>query len=311
MQLTVDIPDEMVPRLRHYEGRLSRVLELGLEALEASGTGSGDAASEGAVLRRAANAFTERALDDDEESLTPEELLAYAEETLDEAERAEIEERLALEPGAVDDLLDYHHFETLEPPSQDLALSESDVRSALGELRGTIAAEDPRTVRSAESSPGTSRPLSFPRRLQKQLPYLALAASLVLAVGSMLTLQGGREGVMIAKNVQPFEFLEERRGEPAIRYLEENSDWFQLVLPRIPSLEGKRGQVVFSTEDGQVIFRSSILGQAAEGTRVVLSDLPKDKLGIGAYRIEILNDHGQLLETLEFSIEMQPVPDLE
>ena len=40
MQLTVDIPDEMVPRLRPHENRLTRVLELGLEALEASRSSS-------------------------------------------------------------------------------------------------------------------------------------------------------------------------------------------------------------------------------------------------------------------------------
>lgn len=305
MQLTVDIPEEMVPRLRPHEKRLTRVLELGLEALEASGSGSGAEASEEAALQQAASAFTERALDDDEEPLTPEELVAYAEERLGKAERAELEERLALEPEAVDELLDYHHFETLEPPSRDLALSDDDVRSALGELRGSIAAEKPRAESPTSASANGPGPVSIVRRLQKQLPYLALAASLVLALGSFLMVQGEQDEVMVAKNVQFFELLG-KKGEPWRFDLEEESDWFQLTLPRIPSLEGKHGEIVLSL-NGQTILRSSIQGQAAEGTRVVISDLPKKRFGIGSYKIEILDAEGLLLETLEFSVERPPV----
>ncbi len=308
MQLTVDIPEEMVPRLRPHEKRLTRVLELGLEALEASGSGSGAETSEEAALQQAASAFTERALDDDEEPLTPEELVAYAEERLGKAERAELEERLALEPEAVDELLDYHHFETLEPPSRDLALSDDDVRSALGELRGSIAAEKPRAESPTSASANGPGPVSIVRRLQKQLPYLALAASLVLALGSFLMVQGEQE-TRVAAHVQTLPIGHLRGIATETRHIaEEPRGWYQLQFPNISLPPGERGEIVLVTSSGQEISRFRIAGTRAAATQLVTAPIPASELPYGTYRLEILDSKGRLFD--EFALSIEPPPEL-
>jgi hypothetical protein len=150
MELTFEIPDELAHRLSGREQDLARVIELGLEALEDEESAAEDT------------------------PISPEELVAHARGELEEGQQQELLERLALDADAADDLLDYHRFETLEPPSEEHRISDGEAREALEALRRRIGEES----RAGEVIPFEPRARPGSGGLRAMLGF---AAGLILA----------------------------------------------------------------------------------------------------------------------------------
>lgn len=312
MQLTLEIPDEMVSRLRPYENRLPRVLELGLDALETT-PGLADDGSpddrDAATWRLAAGDLTARAQTDEPgESPTPEELLAYAEGTLGAAESADLKERLALDPEAVDELLDLYRFEDLEPPSSDRAISQQDVQQALGALRRKVASQQAEETSSSRRSgvlpnKGWSTNL---RRIRKHIPSLALAASLMLFLGSMWPLLR-QPAAGTAYHIETLEIGRNRAGDDGEPHtVDSGSEWLQLVLKDTQLPAGEEGAIVVSTRSGHVVSRSAIRGNSGQQTSIALPPLSRSELPVGVYSIDILDSQGKTVDHFRISLTEPP-----
>jgi hypothetical protein len=271
MELTLNLPDEMVSRLRPHENRLGQILQLGLEAFETAAP-------------------------------TPEELLAYAQGELDDEARADLMERLALDADAVDDLLDFHHFEELEPPSAEHALSDHDVSEALGAFKKRVGAEqDPVEVESEGPARSVARakPLTA-RRPGRYRPVLAMAASLLLAVGALWILRPVPKttGLLLDTQLE----LNSARGGRTFS-LPPEAENVLLVLPATDLLAGHPGQMRISASRGEVVYQKEVLGTGSD----IFLALPGKKLPTDSYRLEIIDSTtGERVHELEFEIRVPP-----
>lgn len=269
MELTLKLPDEMVSRLRPHEGRLGKILQLGLEALETAAP-------------------------------TPEELLEYAEGRMDDHARKQLMERLALHAEAVDDLLDYHQFEELEPPSPEHELSDHDVGEALSSFKERVGVEeDSGEVTGQEPvAPVVEIRPKESKRSYWYRPVLAMAASLLLMVGALWILRPAGKTIALVHGTK-VELNNARGGRTfPLPHATEN---VVLVLPTAALPTGHPGRLRISASTGQVVYEREMLGARDD----VFLILPGEKLPAGSYRMELFDSAtGTRVHDLEFKIEV-------
>lgn len=280
MELTLELPDELEERLRANEARLEEILELGLAALE-------------------------------DDPPTPEELVAYSRRQLDDEAREALAERLALDAGAVDDLLDLEGFEALEPPSEAHQLDDDDVARALGALRSRVAAEaevevevevespEPDATPSAPSSPtedragqlhATKNPAlatTIPTLGERRPPRRALGAWMALAAGLLLAVVGLWPGEGTAFFGHPISIETHRDASPVFTMPTEATNLL-LTFEDIKSPVKTKTRLVISTADGRKVFEKRLEAVTDPDSRLVVS-LDSDLLTVGTYRLELLD----------------------
>lgn len=264
MKLTLELPDTLESRLRHRQDHLVDILELGLSAFE-------------------------------DQSPTPEELVAYSRGELDPDTSVALRERLARDPEAVDDLLDLEHFEAPEPPTEDRRLDEDDVDRALADFRARlITAETTSPHRSEPTDSRGSKPDPSPlaswvdsRRpaLRRTGPWLAVAAGLMLAIVGLWPWGGATGGTAIFGRPLAVETL---RSQEELLSIPTTASQIQLVFSDIAPPVGRASRVVISSLTAGPILEQP-LDPAGDTGSVLLVALDAELLSAGAYRVEIFD----------------------
>lgn len=319
MELNLNVPDEMVSRLRPHENRLLQILELGLDALETAPDNEGSLRVQVEVsdpeeptwTRTAQNyALSDRSLAPPEEPC-PEDLRALEEGTLDPEARDNLLERLAVDREAVDELLDLQDFEALEPPSKEHILSDHDVKRAFAGLQQRLGSE----ATSAEAQPSSHSPTASPTAHASEgtLRYpsrwnqwpMALAASLVLTFGSIWLFSNPSRSLK-AQHARVL-VLENTRGVQP-HSLPSDSGTILVILPKANLSDGRVGVLRLHNGAGTLIYESEISG-SDEAFSDAFFTLPGDKLAAGSYRLSIVDPAlDETVNELEFRIEQPARP---
>ena len=148
MELTLNIPDRLVFRLRPHEARLAKILELGLDALEAAEGFTTLPPKEGLVVSEVGDPelslwqTASDALDSSwRDAVSPEPLsrdllAAYGRGELDDDAAEAVRAQLMLQPQALEDLLIMpDDLQDSEPQGVAAEISDADVRQAWRQLQ--------------------------------------------------------------------------------------------------------------------------------------------------------------------------------
>lgn len=345
MELTLNIPEPLVFRLRPHQARLAKILELGLDALEAAegftaGTipdgfdGPMDRTdSETALWSDAAEALAPHWQEATPlKPLSSDVLRAYGRGQLDEDEAEAVRRQLMLQPRALEELLvmpDPPLAEASgEPP---LEISDEDVRQAWRQLQTRQAGRgtEPSTTALEETvhetlpaaGPGvddTPVPsgLAVPRRQRRpglgasSRRWLALAAGLLLTSGGFAATQRYIEQQTSAPKLSSGLLLDVSRGARPYA-VDPRADHVLLLLQVEPDLLAGHRSLRLELLDqlnGRVIYRQSLDNIESGGSTLHLR-VPRDKLPVGSYELRMVvgKGRGTIIEpTVSFALRESP-----
>ncbi len=227
---------------------------------------------------------------------TPEELLAYRDGRLDEAERRAIEAKIDVYPDAARALADLSAFPEVEPAPGAPAISEAEVAGRWQGFRQRLGEGGERSQAPYGGEPEWATAAgATPRR--RSLAPLAVAAAVALAVGSVGGFFVGRAlrdaqpkadiNVTIAE-LAPLDEDRSRSGDTATVELAASSEALVLIL----GLTEPPGEGEFSDYQVEIVDSEGSTVWSREGLRPSpLGDfhlsLRRGALKPGAYRIQL------------------------
>ncbi len=335
MELTLNIPDRLVFRLRPHEARLANILELGLDALEAAEgftTESPPGIAEQPMDRPHAETALWTAASDalaphwqegvSAEPLSSEILRAYGRGELDEGDAEAVRQRLMAQPQALEELLAMPD-EPQADAHQDLPveISDEDVQQAWRQLqlrqasRGGEANTPGRTSTAAATAAATATtaPLAQPsirRRPERATSpawrWLALAAGLLLTTGGLAVTQHYVEHRISSPKLSSSLLLDVSRG-PRPYTVDPRADHLLLLLQVEPEVLAKHRDLrleIIDQPSRQVVYRETLKVDAGGGSTLHLR-VPRYRLPVGSYELrmsELEEPNGVVEPSVSFAI---------
>lgn len=223
----------------------------------------------------------------------PEELLAYHERRLPEAEAERVRDHLAGCPECARVVLDFEAFPDLEPPSEEYRLLPAEVERERRALKARLEAR--------------SRPVW--KRHQVLLPLAATFLLAALGMGAWaLALQerleratGPRGDVWIAADLRPTS--EPLRGPEPTARVPEWADRAILLLSLRPGQQHEAYRVDVVGPEGRLLVSDLPVQRAPDGYLAV--DVPRDLLEPGELRLELSGSAGGRWERVaEYRVEL-------
>lgn len=324
MELTLNIPEHLIFRLRSHEDQMAEILELGLDALEAAdriatAPMDSDGVPETLPLpwQEATDALAQSVRADSTTSRPSQaELAEYLRGDLDGPAADALRQRLLEHPESLDRLLAMDDSRTAaEGSSTDRRseqISDDEVQQAWRHLQLRIKArpEGPTPLpsedlpfevpavsppRKSATPPSPSLPRAErarPRRSAagfRQRPWLAAAASLLLTTGGFAASSLYHSHYGSAPQITEPIQLNASRGSRSYT-VAPDAEHILLLVPRPPSTRTASQRLVLEVTSprGHVVFRRSIQGLDGGGEMLHLV-VPREDLTAGDHHLRILD----------------------
>ncbi len=230
-----------------------------------------------------------------EDPVTPEELLAYSAGELSDAECEHLRDRLARQPEAARAAADLARFPDVEPADEGVRLTDDDVAADWKSLRARLGRRESRKAAAPERRAH--------RRTAGWWPALAYATAALFLLTSLglgwrvLTLQRDIEKLSRPRTNVLVESLP--RGafrdpdEPALRtvVLPPSADYLLLILPLGQSEPTARYRGEIFDADGASVWSGSDL--CPDSRRNLTVELARSRMPPGDYRIVVHGPEGE------------------